>query len=118
MKKAAIILMGALVVGGVVAGALAQKVPGDDEVIGQVLKGKTAEELVGTHVVHGSNETMLTSEQVEAIIEALKDPEANGGLLNIAHVNRCSMNQVKAVKAAVDAKLRELAGPEPVEVIP
>ena len=118
-KKIAVILAGALAVGGVVAGALAQKAPGDDVVITQVLKNKTAEDLVGTASSVGSNETTLTPEQVEAIIEELKNPEANGGLLEIAQDNRASMGQVKAVKRAVDQKLRELAGhEEPGEVHP
>jgi len=83
----------------------------DRAVADTVVADKTAQELTGPEQGPTSlGPPDLTPAVVQAVLEELKDPEANGGLLKIARRHGCSLAQVKLIMAARDARLRDLAG--------
>lgn len=61
-----------------------------------------------------SNPPVLTAQMVRDIVILLRSPEQHNGLSGIARIIGCSPGQVKQVKRAIQARLRELA---PVEVL-
>jgi len=110
MKK---VIVGALAgVALVGIAVVAQGAKDDASTIASVVDIMTAEELTGPpkpNPVNGPAE--LTKEQVERIVEELKDPAANGGIVKIAFRNEASPGQVRLIQRKIKKRLQELAPP-------
>lgn len=111
MKKGiAIAVVAGLFVTGVL---LAQKNEGDAGRAADVLSGMTAAELNGPASDPNTvGPPDLSDPVILAVLEMLKNPEAHGGLLEIARANGCSMGQIKVIMAEKAKHLRSLAEAE------
>lgn len=98
---------------------LMAKGPAEDQAVAAaVVDNLQVDDLAGAEQEPGSSGPPdLTPAVVQAVLEDLKDPEANGGLLKIARKHGCSMAQVKIIAAERDRRLRDLAEAqaEPIE---
>jgi len=119
MKKGLIVLGVAGLLAGSVALMAGGKGPVEDRAVADaVVENMGAAELSGQEQgPTSSGPPDLTPAVVQAVLEELKDVEANGGLLRIARRHGCSQGQVKLILQARNKRLSELAEvqAEPIE---
>lgn len=108
--KSGMLLAGAIAVAGAGTAIIAQGKEKDDrDVARNSVSSMSAEQLQGAE--SGSRDNgpePLSAEKVRAVVEDLKDIEANGGLLRIARKHECSMAQVKLIRQERSRRLAEM----------